>query len=310
MKTLLNLDKILFSIIFSSFLILLGTSCTRQNYYYRPNDGNALALRQKKDLHFSGSVYDTDLNKPSNSGNVQVGFSPISHLGIVSSYFTVKDQHPDNDQVRGKGRYFDFAIGGYHFIPFHKKYKRRGKRISYSPYRFKQNRALWIDEGVLFDLYLGAGKGKTQSFYLEGGRSNFNFNKRTLQLGVHLIKRRSGLSFTFRYGLLNYTKGYIGGKISSRERLQLKALKTYQNFNLRETTFHGFVGIRHAQVFATLTILTGEKQLDAMGVVDGNFNFGVLAELDEWFSFDRNIKKKKSKKSKKKKRRKRKRRRR
>jgi len=262
------------------FFILTTTSCSRINYYYRPNDANAVALKKKNDIHFSASTYSLKDSKFNNNQNIQVGYSPIKHLGISSSYFRVRDKHPIVPLRYGNGNFGNIALGGYYFLPMKGKYI----RIKKSRRKYLFNNPNWLmQEGVLFDLYLGLGRGKVNNFYEDGGNSQLRFSKKYSQVGIHLFRKRLGVSFNLTFGNINYFEANLKGKIKSSQVIRVRSLDNKSKFTIRESTIRFFLGTKQLRVFASVSSFNPSQDFGNLGVIESNLNFGIFSEIDEFF---------------------------
>ncbi len=257
--------------------IFLFSSCA--NYYYSPNDGDLVMLKEQHDGHISAA---SNLGRDSNKKvwNIQAGYSPIKHLALAGSYFSLSDG--EKDRRYGNGYILNGSIGGYYFFPSSDDISedRQRKETIYS-----NPSNLMMQKGVLIDLYAGSGEGKVKNFYEEGGRSQFKFRKDYVQFGIHLIRRNWGFSYNIRRGWLNYSQGTIYNelKIDKIDLDKFQDLTVDSFFDLTEHSFRLHLGIKHCRYFFTITSVNESTKLRELGVENSNINTGLIIEIDEFF---------------------------
>ncbi len=256
-----------------------SSSCSHK--YYAPNDGDILALNKKNDLHFSASMGSSALNleKKSESANLQLGYSPIKHLAVSASYFSLRQQNRSSPRREGNGRIWNSAIGGYYFFKF--------KELPDSKLNAKQllrkQKGLFSEEGILLDLYLGSGKGRVNNYYIEGGSSIFNFDKRYIQFGFHIVGRSLSFNWTFRLANLNYNEGIIFGRPNALNDLSFNILKEQNQFKLNESTLRLTFGQRKIRFMLSSTFVGGSENFELLGIKPIVSNFGLIIEIDDFF---------------------------
>lgn len=228
-----------------TFIILivfaLFTSCN--HYYYVPNEGATLALKEKNDLQLAGGIGLTPFINPGASGSVQVGYSPIKNLGIQSSYFSVSfDGNLFDTLSNGKVTQWSNAIGAYHSINLDKD-----KEVESNYSRMKANRYL------LLDAYIGYDVGRTVNKYSRSGISRLNFNKRYIQLGTHFYGRFLDFGITFRTGILDYTRAKIRGNVSDQGLSEIDAVVANDAYRYGELGLRYSINLDFGKVYGTLT---------------------------------------------------------
>lgn len=256
----------------SLFYLFFLSSCA--NYYYSPNDGDQVMLRKKHDVHVAAN-YNFGPKNEIRTANIQAGYSPINHLAVAGSYFKTSDGK--SDDRHGNGYILNGAIGSYYFLPFETSFSSKYKKTSQMKYN--------MENGLLFDCYLGSGKGKVNNFYKEGGWSIFQFRKNYFQIGLHLIKNYWGFSYNVRKGRLLYDQGQVFNqlKIGEEDLQKFRDLQLNNSFNLTEQSFVIHAGIKHIRYFISITSLTHGAKLQQLGAKNKNYNIGLLIEIDEFF---------------------------
>ena len=261
--------------IFLLFIILMLSSCSHN--YYAPNEGNVLKLSEAEDLKISVSgnkngkiPFGGDIKH----SNLQLGYSPIKHLGLFISHFELDEI--DNRRV-GNGHYTNLAVGTYYFK---KKKKRPNKMI-------KDNRVI---PGFLFDAYGGYGRGKVFNYYDEGGYSELYLRKYSLQGGLHWNGKIMEISAIYKLGILQYFKGSINLPISDRHLIQLLNIREDQIFPFSQVSLHGYLGLKNIRFYCDLSIVPSDFN-DKFNYIDNLLSFGVVMELDEVIRTQKNQKK-------------------
>jgi len=151
--------------IFIVLCILFFSSCS--HYYYAPDEANVLKLSEEKDLKISVSGNHDNENDETHELkhlNLQVGYSPIKHLGIFTNHFRIWGK--DNASFYGgNGHLTNLAVGGYYFI---KTKSGLDKVLKYD---------YGVTSGFLFDVYAGYGRGKIHQYYKQGGNADLFLRK-------------------------------------------------------------------------------------------------------------------------------------
>lgn len=254
---------------------IINTSCTHK--YYAPNDGDLLVLRKKNDVHISGGGQNLLSDNESTSGNIQIGYSPISYLALSGSYFKL-NVIDDNPLIKGNGHIWNGAIGGYYFFPTTKN-QNFGKDKKFLFYKGP----LKMQKGILVDLYFGLSDGAVNNFYENGGESHFKFQKKYGQLGFHFIRPNWGLDYVCRIGNLKFYEGVAYGEIDPENRNEIDAIESKNSYNLSEVSFRVHVGIKHIRYFITATAVTQGSEINELNIYNGNGSFGIILEIDEFF---------------------------
>jgi len=249
--------------------ILLSTSCS--HYYYAPDEANMLKLDDRNDLKFSASGNSTNGNYELRHTNVQLGYSPIKHVGVFASHFNMSGDEPKQNSIRGgKGHLNNVGLGGYYFLETESILNRLVK--------YDDN--IGVRSGFLFDAYAGYGKGHVHNYYAEGGRSDLDIQKYFIQGGIHWQGKALGLSYVMKFGRLNYFNGLIVGQLNESEISSLQNIESNREFPFRETSLKFYMGVKYARVY--LNVATTIDEFDnffthrtSMG------SFGVVVDIDD-----------------------------
>lgn len=262
MKNLLSILPVL-------IFIISITSCSHK--YYAPNDGEFLVLTKRNDLHLSQSVSTGNLT----STSTQLGFSPIKYLGLSGSFFKMKGSRNNgaNNTLKrkGDGTIWNSAIGGYYPFIFKKQFD--GKRSLGESHQ----------SGILADIYFGYGKGEVNNYYEVGGSSHFKFDKKYVQLGVHLISDGINTGYLVRIGRLNYYEGKILGQATGLTMESFNILNEQNDFRLIEHSFQFSYGVKQFRVFLVSTGVMFNENLNQLNIKKTNTTIGVILEIDEFF---------------------------
>ena len=159
------------TITFLFFLILsiiLWSSCGCTQTTFAPTGARHLPIKEKNDLQLA-----TDFN------GVQIGYSPIQHIGIQGSYFNKnrKDNHFEAGTLYycdRENRVADIALGGYHSFLLKNR-----KKV----------------QQVLVSGYVGYGQGTFKSYYIDESSYQFNHQFFYQQLGAQYLTPRFQLGY-------------------------------------------------------------------------------------------------------------------
>lgn len=273
--------------LFIFLLPLFLNSCSR--YHYSPDDGNMLAVRSENDIHLSAGWNSGRFKDSSNHFNFQVAYSPIKHLGITNSFFYKRDYLRNDNTGSGEGHIWNGAIGGYYelekfgFPRLNTPWGALGRPRRSLP-RVIEDERYFMRQGNLFEFYLGHSFGVSHNYYSNGrGFADVNFRKTYGQFGWHWFNDLGGLSYTFKFGQLNFVEASSFGPLTASDLDRLKVLENKSRFFVRESTVRFHFGVRHARCFFNITVLKGHSDLDLLGVDNSNFGMGVIIEIDEFF---------------------------
>lgn len=260
-----------------SFLILLFSSSCKvtDQYYYAPSENNLLTLSKKNDLQLSGTV---SLSEKSIK-NIQVGYSPIRHIGIIANYMRYDNTNnvypfeysPDTWSNDNEMTSKSIAVGGYIF---------RKKPFLLRPLLPKK---LLPENGFLFDVYAGIGNGAIDRFYQDGRTEvNLRFNKWFVRGGVHYRFGSLGASYTFQYSQLNYTSLFVHANPFMFPYDVFEELEDNNVVDTYASTFRIEYGIKYGKVIFSHTnyweeLAFGENALRAYT------SLGVIFNIDEFF---------------------------
>ena len=257
------------SLFFSLTIILLFNSCSNR-YFYVPEEANLLQLSHKNNFKTSVSL------NPKNRKeflNLQGGYSPIKHLGLFSSHFSINQTLSNGiDQtINVEYKFTKIAIGGYYFLDFkHKK-----------------------TNGFLFDIYGGIGKGKYHYTHLfNDGNYSLGFNKYSIQTGIHWQRKFSSFSLVWQIGFSNYHKGALNGQVKFDQVEIYNNIKTNPIRTLNESTVQYTLGGKGIRGYAFGSLIHNHVDLSIMEVFHGVGGFGIVVDFNEFMKL---IKEKKRK---------------
>lgn len=259
-------------------LVFFCSSCGHK--YYAPNDADLVVLKEKNDVHISGT---TDLSSNGKKINhAQLGYSPIKHLGLTSSYFSMNQwENASRESARGDGKIWSASIGTYIVVPFSsvgiskQGSKRREKKI--------KNQHLFHPSSAMIDLYFGTSRGQVNNFYKNNSVSNLKFKKNYVQIGVHWTLRSVSFDLASRIGNLNYYEATFFGKPSYSLTYINDLLKTKNNFRLLEHSLRAHFGVKHARLIFSVSGISQSSELNQLGVVQAVTTFGLMVDIDEFF---------------------------
>ena len=225
---------------FYLFLVitLLGSSCSNQ-YFYVPEEVNLLQLKNKNSLKTSISWNAANRKE---FHNLQIGYSPIKHLGIFASHFNISrtDLNNSNFPKELHNNFQKISIGTYFYLDF------------------KQEKT----NGLLFDLYGGIGNGKfeyddvstTANYFIE-------HRKYSLQAGIHWHRSFSSFSFVWQMGQSNYYKGSLIGQVQQDQVDFYNNIKTNNLYTMYEATVQYTLGSKGLRGYAFATMINNHEDL-------------------------------------------------
>ena len=259
--------KTQFILIFVTILFL--PSCS--HYYYAPDEANVLKLNEKNDLKFSASGNSTNGNYELKHTNLQLGYSPIKHVGIFASHFNMSGDEPIQNPIRGgKGHLNNIGLGGYYFLD--------SESILNNLVNYNDN--IGVRSGFLFDAYAGYGKGHIYNYYPEGGESDLDIQKYFIQGGVHWQGKGLGISYVFKFGRINYFNGLIVGQLDQTEINSLRNINEIREFPFRESSLKFYMGVKYARVY--LNVVTMGNEFDNLFSHRTSIgSFGIIVNIDD-----------------------------
>ena len=261
--------------------ILFLTSCgSASHHFYATDEGNLMALREKKDLKVSAG-YTPHINSlPGNNINFQLGYSPIKHLGIHGNFFRIRNSFDGIEDVKKNVYQHNYggAIGTYLFkaAKISEVIDEESGETTYTPAKGK---------GLLFDAYVGYNQGNIKNiFFGESGTIELDFQKFYLQGGIHIFLDKIGASFALKYAQLNYTNGKAFGRLTVAELDKADEIEENNPFNFLESTLKISIGKPQAPIRGYLTIAGvydfGEAFLE---IQPSTMQLGVTADIDYFF---------------------------
>ena len=257
-------NKLVILIFFAASLLPVSSSC---QYYYSPNEASTLTLNEKNDLKFS---FASGSDKQSSSNfSLQAGYSPIKHLGIRYSSYSIKNNFGDHQSLNGS------IIGGAIGTYFFHSSETVSKAISKSRYS-----NLLLKNSVLLDVYLGYEQGGITNNYNVDRQSQLDFKKTFVEGGVHLEGGIFGFDFLLKRGVLDFSKGSVTHYIG--DIVDLEDIERYDTYNFTETTVRFRMGIKYGSVYISQAKFR-TKKADQIRIVDTAYHFGMILNIDDFF---------------------------
>ncbi len=235
-------------------IIACCTSCSR--YYYKPNGVNTPILSDKGQAELAGSV---ELGDESRCSNVQAGWSPANHIGIIAdfSHFV----HRENSPVPSAGNVAATAglgeIGlGYYYASGDAK------------------------RSLVLDVYAGPGLGYLNSDV------NVRFTRLFIQPGIALRTRYLELALNIRFSDMfyyNLSSNGLGDPYLIQQNLVVPGGRgiTDGGYLFCEPAFT----IRGGYKLVKLQLQWVNAQAmshTAWNYETGQINFGIIFRLEEW----------------------------
>jgi len=224
-------------------LIMMLSSCSTA---FQAHQDMLLTVTEKNDLKVTGSVNKSETIDDSPFYNGQISYSPIKHLGLAAKYFSYKELLEGSNNIYSTnakeidGEYVEFAVGGYF-----------GPDLKFKADDYSNNKLL-MPMGFTGDLYLGYGRGNFHSSYGKTAEQYLDFNRLSLQAGLHFNWKIVKISYTYRIIGLDYTKIDLTGDIS-QENFDAVDDLSGDNLNVfRSSSLRMQMGPRHAQFYVDM----------------------------------------------------------
>jgi len=171
--------------------VLFFASCgSASHHFYATDEGNLLALREEKDIKVSAGYTPHVNSLPGNNISAQVGYSPIKHLGIQSSFFRIRNSFTGAEDIAKNVYQYNFsgAVGGYFFKPAKAIEVFSDEEEGLTSFESSPE-----GKGLLFDGYVGYSRGAVNNFYFgETGKIELDFQKFYVQGGFHIFLDKVG----------------------------------------------------------------------------------------------------------------------
>lgn len=277
------------------FSLLFLASCgSASHHFYATDEGNLLAVREEKDLKVSAG-YTPHLNSlPGNNISAQVGYSPIKHLGIQSSFFRIRNAFVGAEEVDKNVYQYNFsgAVGGYYFKPAKSREIFDDENDDLTAFESPTE-----GKGLLLDGYIGYSRGAVNNFYFgETGRIELDFQKIYVQGGFHIFLDKVGASFTLRGAQLSYLDGSRAyGKLTASQLRKVEIIEENNPFFFLESALSISIGKPTSPVRGYMTLSGvydfGEAFLE---VQPSTMQFGITTDINYLLSSKEKRKRKKS----------------
>lgn len=242
--------------------ILLFSAC--HNSYYFPKEVNDLKLKNQDDLNASISFTP-------NGRNLQLGYSPIKHLGIFGNHFK-KDNNNNWGSIWKENT---IGVGSYFFQ----------KKKNPSSKQFSLLRGHGFTPGILLDGYATYSFGQwgyqREFFY------NFYFRKIAFQTGIHFQDSLGCISVFYRIGRTKYHRVDLGNNIAGNALDHARANIENNTFTPHTFAINFTMGIKQVRTYFNLNFITND--FDLLGnkpYLSGNLGF--TANLNEIYQTFKN----------------------
>lgn len=270
------------NIIFFILIVLLLQSCADmpRNPYYIPNESNSLILAQKNEIKVAVSTVNLNQRIDDPAGklvNAQIAYSPIKHLGIYANHLRWNRTAETNGFDWGNNYSYDnLALGGYYLFQS-EIMKKRNADFGNFPI------------GILFDFYMGYGKGKVDNIYPESDEAHYNFTQPYGQMGIHWQDKNIGLSWVFQIGRINFADGLYTVNQSGLQNgfRAYESILEDNSFRYRASTFRFFAGSKTIRAYATYTVADsslGDRQYYLSHGTD-MVALGLVLNIDHAYRF-------------------------
>ncbi len=245
-----------------SALLILLSFCSCSHKYYYTNEASLLAISEKNEAKFSGSV--SIGTESINGASAQVGYSPLKHLVVGANYQGIKGKNVTSSN--GGNQYMIEGVVGFYY-----------KRPIFGMLKEKTN----FSE-ILFDTYTGYGLGNNTHNLNWNTSTKLSFQHYFLQGGVHLLNEKTSFSYALKGLNLNYTTGLV---INDADLGDFEYLKN-DPFSFLEQSFRVKYKLQIVDIYLTVVRI---RNLNSIFKHDGRrFHFGVIYDIDKLFRKNRN----------------------
>ena len=254
------------------------SSCSHS--FYAPNDNIMVQLKEKNEFTISGSVvalpnpFDLSTEAEYSISTFQVGYSPIKHLAIAGSYFSLNDVEKEIYPVQGKGKIWNGALGTYYFINFREK----DNIPDFHDYKVDASDKPF---GLLFDLYAGYGEGNVQNTYYEGAKSIVDFQNYFIQGGFHFKSQYFDAGFSLKKSILNYHNFETYYEINDADLNDIQNLMRNNTYNPLHLNMRVSGGFPFGKVYLNLNDVINETE--ELKTLDFNVTLGIQLNVHDIF---------------------------
>lgn len=258
-----------------AIILLFGLySCTNSKtlIHHAMNEGNKIKLTERNDLKVTGTIIHPVIDKSSNRHtNVQVGFSPIKHIGIIAGQYRLSTGENASRPPISRLRANHFALGGYYFSPEKRKRKKKRRR---------RKNDLKIEPGWLIEFYAGVESIELENelyefhpgfLYRRLEDANFKMKKIYLEPSFQIQKKIFGFSSSLRYSSLTFKEGVLNGGKNPTLTNHFLIVKNKNHRHLLETNFTATMGNNLLKGYLgssiNLNLLSNKSRLSSRNIV-------------------------------------------
>ena len=236
-------------------ILLLSSSC--HNSYYLPKEMNDLKLQNKHDLQAAASF------SPHSYYNLQLGYSPIRHIGLYASRFKRDIQLTSPHTTPAHSIHSEWkenmvGLGSYIF------FNTKGN----PPKKYNRGRVSTFNQGILLDGYLNYSFGQWGYDFISALSGNnfaydFYFKKISFQTGLHFQKHYGGISLFYKIGSSTYHKGDVTGKVGEEHLEIIYSILNKNQFTPHTLGINFNFGVKSIRTYFNFTMTVNDfDQLD------------------------------------------------
>lgn len=262
------------------FILLIASMSSCSHSFYAPNDNIMVQLKDKNDISVSGSFIGASNPFGSEAGlsikTIQAGYSPLKHIALAGSYFSIKDLDQEFNPAKVKGNIWNGALGTYYFINLRKSAYSNGKDgnkdcITKAP------------KGILLDLYAGYGEGNVQNTYEYGGKSFVDFQNYFIQGGIHFKSNYLDAGVSLKKSILNYHNAETHYEISNSDFDTLQNLILNTPYNPLHLNIRVAGGFNFGKLYVNINDIINPTAVSELQKPDFNLTLGIQINVDDIF---------------------------
>lgn len=250
--------------------------------HYEPNNGISTNLKEGNEINLLASV--SDLSFSNSNYQFQGGYSPLKGVGIQVGYYSNKTRNFNQLIKERTLRGWNTAMGLYHFSRRNSLFNRRYKMEYPNDFYFARQK-LKMNPGILVEAYLGYGQGNATNDFGEDSESNFEFNKRYLQLGLFWFDKFWGAGYFFRMGQLHFNsvQAELIGPTKAELSFRFMEIITNNPYRLQEHTARFFIGTRKIKLVFNYNFQFQNSNFSNFGMTRSNYKIGINVGLTDFF---------------------------
>lgn len=237
-----------------------------------------LTVTEKNDLKVTGSINKTEAVDDTPFYNGQISYSPIKHVGLSAKYFSYKELlEGSNDFFSSNskkidGTYAEVAVGGY-----------IGPKLKFQEEDLSNNSHLLMPMSLTGDLYVAYGQGEFHSVYGKTAEQKMDFNRLSIQAGIHFNWKIVKISYTYRVMGIDYNEIDLVGDITAENFEAAEELSNGDPNIFRSSSLRMQMGPRHAQFYVDMNFNNLPDNMRDFYFYEKIGGIGLIIDINEFY---------------------------